>query len=378
DRQRQDVMALQDELAAAVASALRLRYQGGARAGRSPRLIDPPAYELYARAMQLQQRSRSLQELQRAALLLDSAIARDSTFERAYAQLAWIHLQLVDFGMPLADLEPRMATTIAAGMKVAPDEPRLLAAAGIAAQRAGRRDSAESLLRRAVQLAPGDSWLQIAWSGFLADLLRFDDARRAALLAGQLAPLDPVALSNASWNLVRLGDHTDALQTADRAIAVDSGQLFNYAIRAMAHACRGDWSSVFQDLHRGQALGFFWQANLGVAHALRGDTAEAVATARAIARLAQEGRAQTVSVGWIYAALGWSDSAFAWLERADRVGSAYTGITDFYFDPLAPDARWLPLARRVLGAERAQAARLELIHHPRCQPGRAPASAASP
>ena len=378
DRQRQDVMALQDELAAAVASALRLRYGGGASAGRGPRLIDPAAYQLYARAMQLQQRSRSLQELQRAASLLDSAIARDSTFERAYAPLAWIHLQLVDFGMPLADLEPRIATTLAAGMKVAPDEPRLLAAAGIAAQRAGRRDSAETLLRRAVQLAPGDSWLQIAWAGFLADLLHFDEARRADLLAGQLAPLDPVALSIASWNLVRLGDHTAALQAVDRAIAVDSGQLFNFGIRAMAHACRGEWSDVFGDLHRGQALGFFWQANLGVAHALRGDTAEAVAMAQAVARLAQQGRAQLVSVGWIYAALGWADSAFAWLDRAERGGGAYTGITDFYFDPLAADPRWLPLASRYLGTERAQAARTQLIQHPRCRPGRAPAAGTSP
>jgi tetratricopeptide (TPR) repeat protein len=356
-----------------------VRYSEDRRAPPGePRLVDPAAYDLYARATQLQERSRSLAELRTAALLLDSAIALDSSFARAYAQLATVHLQLYDFGMSIAELEPRAAATISAALRFAPDEPRLLAAASVAMQQAGRRDSAEALLRRGVRLAPGDAWMQSAWAGFLADRVRLEEARQADLLAVQLAPLDPLALSITAWNLVRVGAHADALRAVDQARAIDSGQQFPYVTRAVAHACRGEWSGVFENLGRGQHLGFFWQGMLGFARALHGDTAAALVAARTVTRLVDEGKAQPISPGWIYAALGWPDSAFAWVDRADRAHGVYTGITDFFFDGLADDPRWLASATRAIGAGPALAARDRLLRQPRCRPERTPRPGTSP
>jgi tetratricopeptide (TPR) repeat protein len=329
-------------------------------------------YDLYARATQLQARSRSLTELQEAASLLDSAVALDSNFARAYALLATVHLQLYDFGMPIADLEPRAATTISAGLRFAPDEPRLLAAASVALDRAGRHDSAEALLHRGVRLAPGDAWMQSAWAGLLTDRVRLEEARQADLLAVQLAPLDAFALSITAWNLVRVGAHVDALRAADQASRADSGQLFPYATRAVAHACRGEWNGVFEDLGRGQDFGFFWQGMLGFAHALHGDTTAALRAAQAVTRLVEEGKAQPISPGWIYAGLGWADSSFAWVDRADRARGIYTGVLDFFFDGLVSDPRWLTSATRVIGAGPALAARDRLLHTPRCRPDRLP------
>jgi serine/threonine-protein kinase len=368
DRPREDILTLQDELAAAVAGALRVRYAEGRHAPGEPRLVDPAAYDLYARATQLQERSRSLAELQMAATLLDSAIALDSSFARAYALLATVHLQLYDFGMPIAELEPRTAATVSAGLRFAPDEPRLLAAASVAMQRAGRGDSAEALLRRGVGLAPGDAWMQSAWAGFLVGRVRLEEARQADLLAVQLAPLDPFALSITSWGLVTVGAHADALRAADQARAIDSGQRFPDLTRAVARACRGEWNGVFGDLERGQDLGFFWQAILGFAHALHGDTAAALVAARAVTALAEEGKAQPISPGWIYAGLGWADSAFAWVDRANRAHGVYTGVTDFFFDGLASDPRWIASATRDIGAGPALAARDRLLRQPRCRP----------
>ena len=97
------------------------------------------------------------------------------------------------------------------------------------------------------------------------------------------------------------------------------------------------------------------------------DLTSAAAT-RVVTRLAEDGTAQPISPGWIYAALGWGDSAFAWVDRADRAHGIYTGVTDFLFDGLAADPRWLAAATRDIGAGPALAARDRVLRQPRCRP----------
>ena len=82
DRELRDVFALQDEIAKAVAGALRLRFSSSRSMS-----ADVEAYDLYLRGL-AEWNQRTPPALQRAAAHFQSAIARDSSYAAAYVGLS--------------------------------------------------------------------------------------------------------------------------------------------------------------------------------------------------------------------------------------------------------------------------------------------------
>ncbi len=83
DRDLDDVFALQDEIAAAVAAALKIAF---ARAGPAPGKVDPAAYDLFLRARAIKSEYRPL----RARMeLLEQCVARAPDFALGRAWLAF-------------------------------------------------------------------------------------------------------------------------------------------------------------------------------------------------------------------------------------------------------------------------------------------------
>ena len=81
---------LQDEITRAIAGALRIRLARSADSvgsARTTRHVDPEAYEAYLKGLALQRRRGRFVE--QSIPYFERAIARDSSFARAWAQLAW-------------------------------------------------------------------------------------------------------------------------------------------------------------------------------------------------------------------------------------------------------------------------------------------------
>jgi serine/threonine-protein kinase len=181
-----DVFEVQRDVAVSVATALNARLSEDV----SRRLADLPtedvaAYTLFERARQLD--GTRPDQIELATRLLQDAIALDSTFADAYAELATLQRQAV-----------------------------LTGGGGGAALTLG-----ESLARTAVRLAPDAPEGHSALGGVLHLAGRWSEARLAFLRALELSPSHPGATAGIGITLLGLGRLDEALYWGERAYRLD-------------------------------------------------------------------------------------------------------------------------------------------------------------
>src|SRR5207244_6283488 len=146
NRSARDVVVLQEELTRAITSARRLRFATGTMPSGAP---DPEAYDLYLRGRFLLQRRGA--GVQQAADIFQAAIAKDSGFARAYGALSEALMLLPYFGpTPNASVRDRAMTAARHALTLDSTVAQAHVGLGLAALHDGRRDEAESELRRAV------------------------------------------------------------------------------------------------------------------------------------------------------------------------------------------------------------------------------------
>jgi adenylate cyclase len=242
----EDVFALQDEVANAVAARIEPTIQAAdLRRGAARPTEDLGAYDLFLRAMQ-HAREFDRPGFQAAVALLDQATARDPTFGLAWGLLGALQADNLVFGWA-DDREETMRKAQAAIRKalVASDEDAV--ALSIAAMGSvllgGDRRSSLAMAERALALNPGSflCWMFSAfvshWSGQYEQALeRFQHTLRL----NPRAPERSMALLGMGMALVFLERFDDALPWLNEAILLRPnfpGAVFNLAV-ALAHLDR--------------------------------------------------------------------------------------------------------------------------------------------
>ena len=221
DRQLTDIFAIQDEIAGAIASALRLSLVGGDRNPVDPNSTESiEAYELFLEARQLIQ-GRSVAGLERARELLETALARDPEFAPALAQQALAWLMLSDARTTPGD-EP-FATAVA---------------------------RAEALLERALKSSP-ELASAYAVRGLMLTLQRdFDEADQALVRALELNPSHSDALNWRAINLRNAGRLRDELEARRQLLEIDPLHLSNLFNLSVAHLLRGQTERALEVARR--------------------------------------------------------------------------------------------------------------------------------
>jgi len=232
DRKPNDLFAIQDEIAAAVATALVGALVPEAKAaiahGGTTNLS---AFDDYTRG--LQQLARfSFDSLGQAEHLFQQALARDPKYVDAMLALIRTWDQMLDTGM-IGEFEFGARSTPWLDRIEALD-PGNAALLGLRARFAGvrgERDAAQRLYQRAVEAAPNDTGLGLSYAKFLR---RFDNAAALAQL-DRIVQLDP---ANASLQVTRafvlkdMDRYDDATQAARRSIELDPQQPNAYGALA--------------------------------------------------------------------------------------------------------------------------------------------------
>jgi adenylate cyclase len=192
DRKLDNVFAVEDEIARAIATRLRVQLTGGAG---QPLVVDstnnPQAHELYLRGLTLlAARGPGLRE---ASDLFQQAVKLDLSYAQAWGALAITELLLPTYALDSFDAAiPRGESAAQRALSLAPNTASAHIAVGILNTMRGRWPEADQALRRALVLAPGDAEAVNQYAQFLSTVGQLDPALREIERAQQLDPLSPI------------------------------------------------------------------------------------------------------------------------------------------------------------------------------------------
>ncbi len=213
DRELEDIFAIQDEIADAIALALQVTLKA-----ESIGTDSLEAYEHYLRGRKRIYR-RTHDDLERARSLLDHALALDPDYAPALATSAEVRLLLSDVAygdVPVSQANSAAREELNLALELDGELAEAHAALGLLAYHEWDLDTAQGHLERALQLNPSLSGAN-HWKGLLLGAqgrLREGIEHRERFLT-----LDPLFIANKS-NLIdqyrRMGDYTTAEQLFDR------------------------------------------------------------------------------------------------------------------------------------------------------------------
>ncbi len=237
DRELDDVFAIQDEVASAIATALVDSFAGLEQKTAS-RTNDLAAFEAY-RTGRLHWWRRSPDELQKAITLFASALEHDPSYAPAYAAMAdsWLLLSMYGNLTNLKATE-RAMPMIEKALEIDPASAEAFAALGLARWQIGQVDAGESAFRQAIRLnddyIPAYLWL----GGLLGELGRLPEQAQLLQQAMALDPLNELLAINFAGNLASRGEYMAGIDLLKGLVALrpDSATLLrimsNYAMKS--------------------------------------------------------------------------------------------------------------------------------------------------
>jgi len=345
DRPMNDLLAVQDDIANRVASALHVRLAG---VQQSKQYDNVEAYNLYLKG---RYRPRSGE----AIGYFQEAIAKDPKFAPAWVGLAGTYLNLA----ALDQVRPRELAGKAkeAATKALEIDEKLpeahLMLARVKAFHEWDWSGGEREFRRALELNPGDVDARVSYATHLSLMGRAEEAIEHI---ERIRPLDPLSPAAAGWLariyfLARRYDRTIEHSRAAMAAFPDAWQAGEYWL-GRAYSEKGMLAEAIASMERNQKMrpdrtqGF---GMLAVAYARAGRKDEAARLLKEAENLAKTTYVSPVSIAQVCLALGQLDRAFQFLEQAyrDRDQGLASLKVEPAFDPLRQDPRFQGLLKRM-------------------------------
>ncbi|MCX7043100.1 MAG: protein kinase [Gammaproteobacteria bacterium] len=346
DRDLTDVYAVQDEIAAAVVSALKLELLADATPA-AHRAVNPQAYTAFLRARQI--KSRGTPDTAREGVeALQEVIRLDPGFAAAHAQLAVSQGWAADYAQTPADVAELQRRALAAADKAIELDPNLAdgywARGNLRATVTWDWEGARSDFQKAVALNPGDARILQGYGALLASLGRLPEAIETTRKAAEAEPLLFSVWQALGYYQEGAGQLDQARLSQERALALKPKFPFVHfrlgVIDLQQHqpknAARAFAASGYEPL---QLLG----AALAEHDLRRGSESQ-----HALDALIRDyGHNAAYQVAQAYAWRGQKDEAFQWLDRAfaQRDG----GLAEVKYDPLLRSLRKDPRYRELLG-----------------------------
>jgi len=346
DRDLDDVFAIQSDIAGKVADALKARM--AKETPRSAGLTDEvEAYTDYLRAKQVANEGGQT-KTKEAIALLESAIAKDPAFSRAYAELARVlrHMgSYEDYTATLKRAEEMGRRAIATGPEVA-EAHAAMAAVHIALD---RFEPAREELEKAVRLNPNLSDAHALLGEITGAFGEMDTSIAHYRKAYALDPVSMHAGILMSEVLRASGRIEEGLQILYRANRLYPNHVHVFQGLAACHIQLKDFDSarrVLEDGLRSNPNDGELRLTKGVLDAMEGKRESALEEMRALS--AEGGTAGGNSKLFINLALGNVDEAFAALDELARIHSwPFLIKSEPLLEGLRKDPRFADFCRKV-------------------------------
>ena len=351
ERDLADVLALQGEVARAIAAQIRTTLTPVDQTNPAPtRKVDPEGYEAFLKGNFFLH--SGLRGIAKSLEWFDRAIEREPSNSEAHSGRAeaLVYASIFELRPPAAALrEARTSAHLALKL----DDSNAAAHNVLADVRKGYDwdlPAAEAEYQRALELNPNHLLTRLWYAECLDRMGRTDEALAESNRAVAADPVSAISHTIRAMLLFRARRYEDAIREGQQALDLDPNFINAYWWQGIAYAGARDFAKSVVVLTKGANLGDvpMVRASLGYVYGVSGDRSRALGVLRELEVLAKERYVSPVDFAQVYAGLDDADSTFQWLENAceARDGRVHQ-LPQPYFDGVRGDPRYANLMRRI-------------------------------
>jgi TolB-like protein len=345
DRHMEDLLKLQDAIAAAVARELQLTVSPGDLKSRAT-TRNAEAYDLYLRGRHAADRWDE-EGFAEAVSLYHQALDLDPTFVEAMTWLAWAYTFQGEVGfLPPATAFEQAQRAAATAIQLDPKSAEAHNILGEIAVYEWDWATADRELHLAAMASPGSAYIAISQSLLSLALGRWDNALRRIEAAQAQDPLEPSSFIIRSWIQERRGHLVEAESAVRRALEIrpNYGEahffLGTYLLaRGKPDAALLEMQQETRDEAKREGLAMVYYA-LGK----KSDSDSLLAD-----MLKEQAADGAFNIARVYASRGQADDAMHWLERAyaQKAPHLFSLRGNPLFKNLESDPRYKALLRKM-------------------------------
>jgi eukaryotic-like serine/threonine-protein kinase len=354
ERDIQDALKLQSEVAQAIADEIRIKLTPQEQARiKATHAVKPQAFDAYLKGRYYWE-ERTEEGLTKSLQYFREAIKEDPTYARAYAGLADSYATLGNnrFLAPNESFPKAKAAALKA-LEIDPDLAEAHASLAFSIWNYDLDwDAAEKEYKRAIELNPGYPTAYHWYAGYLSGMGRHTEAIATIKKARELDPLAPRINANVGLIFYFARQYDEAIEELQRALQMDPSSAAAYFYLGMARSQEGEHQQAVAALEKSrQLLNSSPESvlELAFANAVAGNRKEAREMLNRLMGQPNPGYIPALWVARIYAALSENEQAFQWLQRAYEERSPQLPFlkVDPRLDTLRPDPRFQDLLRRM-------------------------------
>jgi eukaryotic-like serine/threonine-protein kinase len=358
ERSSRDVLALQDELASAIAREIHVKLTPAeeSKLARAPS-VNPEAYDAYLKGRYFFNRPSDA-NLSKAIALFEEATRKDPSYAPAFSGLSDAYLWAGYNEGVLTASEARPKAKAAAEKAIALDENSAEAHTSLANFKLWYEydwAGSEVEFRRALALNPNYAFAHDQFGIGLAFQGRFGEAIAEGKRAAELDPLSPQIPLDATMAFGFNGDYEAGWKLTRRAAELDPTYFFAPFEEGWVEIQAGRVQDAIAKLRKAKALESprFVSAWLAYAYGAAGDRAAAMAEAEDLKKKSLNGSVTPFNLALVSLGLGDRARALDSLEQAYAADSQWLGWLklDKTFNPLRSEPRFKALLKK-LGFEK--------------------------
>lgn len=354
ERDLKDVLALQSDVARAIAGSIQVQLTPQTQAKLSAgKHVAPEAYQLYLKG-RYHWNKRTEEDVNQALSLFQQAIAKEPNYAQAYAAIADCYAVLGAYGLIPAD-EANGLEFQAAQRAVQLDDQLAEAHAALGSSLADKWDWSGSLkeYERAIKIDRNYATAAQWYAETLMNVGRVDDALREIDRAQQSDPLSLVINSVNGYLRYRAHRYDDAIARLRKAMELDPSFYRTHLYLSGPLEEKKDYKEAVAELRKSMALpgGDIPEARaaLGHVYGVSGDKQKGREILGELEHPKDGGFMDPFYLAVVYDGLGDRDAAIKYLQKAYEIRSkALTfQVNDARLHDLRSDPRFLDLLRRM-------------------------------